>query len=142
MTEIVIKTKTVEPQVPLKAVGRRKAASARVRLIKNGSGKLTINGKLHDEYFTTIDAQLACRQAFDTVGQQEKLDVEVRVVGGGQRGQADAVRLGIARALCELNPTFRRALRKVGFLTRDSRIKERKKPGLKKARRAPQWSKR
>lgn len=76
------------------------------------------------------------------VGQADKLDVEARITGGGVNSQADALRLGIARALCLLNPTFQRALRKVGHLTRDARIKERKKPGLKKARRAPQWAKR
>lgn len=124
------------------ALGRRKEASARVRLTKNGTGVMTVNGKPYAEYFPTFVLQMVCRQALEAVGQADKLDVEVRVVGGGIRGQADAVRLGIARALCALNPTFQRALRKIGYLTRDARVKERKKPGLKRARRAPQWAKR
>ncbi|MDO8598539.1 MAG: 30S ribosomal protein S9 [bacterium] len=126
----------------LSAVGRRKSASARVRLIRNGSGKITVNKQVYTAYFTTFDARATCRTSLEVVGQADKLDVEARIVGGGINSQADALRLGIARALCLLNPTFQRALRKVGHLTRDARIKERKKPGLKKARRAPQWAKR
>lgn len=126
----------------LSAVGRRKSASARVRLIRNGSGKITVNKQAYTAYFTTFDARATCRTPLEVVGQADKLDVEARITGGGVNSQADALRLGIARALCLLNPTFQRALRKVGHLTRDARIKERKKPGLKKARRAPQWAKR
>ncbi|MDO8424999.1 MAG: 30S ribosomal protein S9 [bacterium] len=129
-------------EVPLQAVGRRKAATARVRLVKNGTGIVTVNGQPVAEYFTTHESRFACAQALEAVGQTDKLDVSVLVRGGGKEGQADALRLGVARALCKLNPTFHRALRKVGFLTRDPRVKERKKPGLKRARRAPQWSKR
>lgn len=135
-------TTTIGTDHILHAVGRRKSASARVRLARSGSGSIIVNGKPYTEYFTTMETQLPCRQPLEAVGQLERLDVEARVVGGGKRGQACAIRLGIARALCELNPTFRRALRKVGYLTRDSRVKERMKPGLKKARRAKQWAKR
>ncbi|MDO8462823.1 MAG: 30S ribosomal protein S9 [bacterium] len=135
-------TPTPIQDLPLQSVGRRKAATARVRITKNGSGTMTVNGKPYTEYFTTIAARAVCTQALEAVGQSDKLDISVLVRGGGLRGQADATRLGIARGLQKLNPTFHRALRKVGFLTRDARIKERKKPGLKKARRAPQWSKR
>lgn len=124
------------------AVGRRKTAIARVRLLKNGTGAMTVNRRPCDEYFTTHDARMACKQPLEAVGQDGKVDIEARIIGGGIHAQADALRLGIARALCRLNPTFQRALRKVGYLTRDARIKERKKPGLKRARRAPQWAKR
>lgn len=126
----------------LQAVGRRKSAIARIRLHKNGSGKITVNAKPVDAYFTTVAARTACHAALDAVGQADKIDIEALVRGGGNNAQAEALRLGTARALCLLNPTFRRALRKVGFLTRDPRVKERKKPGLKRARRAPQWAKR
>lgn len=124
------------------AVGRRKRAIARVRLYKNGSGEITVNGRAADSYFTMPAARVASQQPLEAVGQTGKVDIEARIVGGGIHAQADALRLGIARALCGLNPTFQRALRKVGYLTRDARIKERKKPGLKRARRAPQWAKR
>ncbi|MFH1098921.1 MAG: 30S ribosomal protein S9, partial [Candidatus Uhrbacteria bacterium] len=123
----------------LTAVGRRKTATATVRLFKNGTGKITVNKRPASEYFTNPCARTACLDALVAVGQQDKLDIEVRTHGGGRLAQSVAVRLGVARTLCLLNPTFRRALRKVGYLTRDSRKKERKKPGLKKARRAPQW---
>lgn len=126
----------------LQAVGRRKNAIARVRLLKNGSGKATVNNKDAKTYFGTdllVDVALG---ALLSVSQLKKLDVSAKVLGGGKRGQAEAIRLGTARALLELNPVFRKNLKKAGYLTRDPRAKERKKPGLKKARRAPQWSKR
>ncbi|MDP3771486.1 MAG: 30S ribosomal protein S9 [bacterium] len=131
-----------DPALALSAVGRRKRAIARVRLFRNGSGKIVVNGQDCDTYFTMLIARATCKQPLDAVGQADKVDVESKIVGGGIRAQSDALRLGIARALCLLNPTFQRALRKVGYLTRDARIKERKKPGLKRARRAPQWAKR
>ncbi|HWQ99417.1 MAG TPA: 30S ribosomal protein S9 [Candidatus Methylomirabilis sp.] len=126
----------------LAAVGRRKTSIARVRLIKNGKGLITINGRPYDGYFTTFELRKAVTEPLVAVGQSGSVDVSVKVAGGGIRGQAEASRLGISRALIQLNPTFRKALKKVGFLTRDARKKERKKFGLKKARRAPQWSKR
>jgi len=131
-----------DPALALTAVGRRKRAIARVRLFRNGTGKIVVNGQDCATYFTMLIARATCKQPLDAVGQADKVDVESLIVGGGIRAQSDALSLGIARALCLLNPTFQRALRKVGHLTRDARIKERKKPGLKRARRAPQWAKR
>lgn len=131
----------IEPEY-LRAIGRRKEATAQVRLHKNGTGKITVNGRTLDAYFPTYEMRTVARAALEAAGQSEKLDVTVLTHGGGMRAQADALRLGIARALCLLNPTFRRALKKVGHLTRDPRVKERKKPGLKRARKASQWAKR
>jgi len=126
----------------LQAVGRRKESVARVKIIKNGAGKATVNGKDIKEYFGNellVDAALG---AMTSVSQLNKLDISAKVSGGGKQGQAEAMRLGTARALLQLNPIFKKNLRKAGFLTRDPRMKERKKFGLKKARRAPQWAKR
>lgn len=123
-------------------IGRRKRAIARVRLIKNGKGAITINGKAYDKYFTTFELREIVTSPLKTSGQDTSVDVSVRVEGGGIRGQAEAVRLGISRALIVLNQTFRKSLKKLGYLERDSRKRERKKFGLKGARRAPQWSKR
>lgn len=124
------------------AVGRRKSATAQVRIYKKGEGEITINEKKLQDYFKTTNLQNIIYAPFKLVGQGEKLKVWAKVVGGGKVGQAEAIRHGISRALLEINPNFRKPLRKQGFLTRDSRVKERKKPGLKRARRAPQWSKR
>jgi len=123
-------------------VGRRKRAIARVRLIKNGKGAITVNGKAYDKYFTTFELREIVTSPLKTSGQETSVDVSVMVKGGGIRGQAEAVRHGISRALIQLNQTFRKSLKKLGYLTRDSRKRERKKFGLKGARRAPQWSKR
>lgn len=126
----------------LQAVGRRKESIARVKLIKNGSGKATVNNKDIKEYFGNdllVDVALG---AMTSVSQLNKLDISAKVSGGGKRGQAESIRLGTARALLQLNPIFKKNLRKAGYLTRDPRMKERKKFGLKKARRAPQWAKR
>jgi len=125
----------------LYAIGRRKESTATVRLYKRGKGKIEVNNKPFTEYFSAMGQQ-AVLDALTTVGQADKLDISARVTGGGVRGQAEAVRHGIARALIQLNPVFKKALKKVGYLTRDPREKERKKFGLKKARRAPQFSKR
>ena len=132
----------VETGQAIQALGRRKTAIARVRLITNGSGKLVANGKPADSYFSTFEQRLVIRSPLKAVGMETAMDVYARVIGGGMHAQSEAVRLGIARALVELNPTYRKTLKKLGFLTRDPRAKERKKPGLKRARRAPQWSKR
>ena len=122
--------------------GRRKKAVARVRILAGGSGTITINKRSLDDYFPLDTLKLIVNQPFaetDTVG---KFDVIVNVRGGGYTGQAGAIRHGISRALCNVDSTYRPALKKAGFLTRDPRMKERKKYGLKKARKAPQFSKR
>lgn len=126
----------------LYAVGRRKEAIATVKLYKNGKGKINVNGKLHTEYFPSDELEQIVSSPLKSVGQADKVDIEAKSFGGGLRGQAEAVRLGISRALVQLNINFKKNLRKAGFLTRDPRVKERKKPGLKRARRAPQWQKR
>ena len=121
--------------------GRRKNAIARVRLTE-GSGKITINGKDIEEFFGMETLKVIARQPLTVTNTTSKYDVIVKVTGGGFTGQAGAIRQGIARALNEANIEFRPALKQNGFLTRDPRMKERKKYGLKKARRAPQFSKR
>jgi small subunit ribosomal protein S9 len=126
----------------LYAIGRRKAAIATIKLYKNGKGSITVNGKLYSNYFPTDELEQIVSAPMKSVGQADKIDIEARVSGGGPRGQAEAVRLGISRALVQLNINFKKNLRRAGFLTRDPRVKERKKPGLKRARRAPQWQKR
>ena len=121
--------------------GRRKTSVARVRLIP-GEGKIVINGRAFEEYFALQSLQLIIKQPLVLTDLMGKYDVLVNVAGGGVAGQAGAVRHGIARALNEANAEYRPALKSNGFLTRDSRMKERKKYGLKKARKAPQFSKR
>ena len=122
--------------------GRRKSSVARVKLIPGGTGKITINGRALDEYFGLETMKFIVRQPRVLLGLEEKFDVEIKVCGGGYTGQAGAIRFGIARALLQADGEYRAALKKAGFLTRDSRMKERKKYGLKAARRAPQFSKR
>jgi len=122
-------------------VGRRKEAVVRVRLTP-GSGKFTLNGKTLEEYFPNKVHQQLIREPLVTVEKPETFDVRANLHGGGITGQAGALRLAIARALIELDIEDRPALKKAGFLTRDPRVKERKKYGLKKARKAPQYSKR
>ena len=122
--------------------GRRKSSVARVRVYENGTGSITINGRDINDYFGLETLKLIVNQplvAADLVG---KVDVVVTVAGGGVSGQAGAIRHGISRALLQLNPEYRPTLKAAGFLTRDPRMKERKKYGLKAARRAPQFSKR
>ena len=124
------------------ATGRRKDAVARVRLIANGTGKITINGRDINEYLLLDTLKLVVRQPLALTETQDKYDVIVNVFGGGYTGQTGAIRQGIAKALVKENENFKPELKKAGFLTRDSRMKERKKYGLKKARKAPQFSKR
>ena len=121
--------------------GRRKSSVARVRLVE-GTGKITINGKDIEEYFDLDTLKVIVRQPLTVTNTLTKYDVIATVKGGGFTGQAGAIRHGIARALNEANAEYRPALKSNGFLTRDSRMKERKKYGLKKARKAPQFSKR
>ncbi len=122
--------------------GRRKKAVARVRLIPGGTGAVVINGKTIDEYFGLETLKYIVRQPLAVTDNLSKYDVYVNVFGGGYTGQAGAIRHGLARALIVAEPELRPVVKKEGFLTRDSRMKERKKYGLKKARRAPQFSKR
>jgi small subunit ribosomal protein S9 len=126
---------------PIQTVGRRKEAIVRVRLIP-GTGKITCNGRELAEYFPSKVAQQAVREPLVIAEKAEQLDVIANLRGGGITGQAGGLRLAIARALCELDGDDRPALKKAGFLTRDARVKESKKYGLKKARKAPQYSKR
>ncbi|MBQ2840777.1 MAG: 30S ribosomal protein S9 [Oscillospiraceae bacterium] len=122
--------------------GRRKSSVARVHVYPNGSGKITVNGRTLDNYFGLDTLKLIVRQPLVTTDMLDKVDIEATVIGGGVTGQAGAIRHGIARALLNVNEEFRPMLKKEGFLTRDPRMKERKKYGLKAARRAPQFSKR
>ena len=126
----------------LYGTGRRKSSVARVHLFPNGTGSITINGRDVEEYFGLETLKMVVRQPLNTTGVVGKVDIEATVTGGGVTGQAGALRHGISRALLELDPEFRPALKAAGFLTRDPRMKERKKYGLKAARRAPQFSKR
>jgi small subunit ribosomal protein S9 len=123
------------------AVGRRKQAVTRVFLSK-GEGKITINNKDYKQYFSLVYLQNQVDLPLKTVELSDKYDVKINATGGGMKGQAEAAKLGIARALLEVNPEFRPALKAAGLLTRDPRSVERKKPGRKKARRSYQFSKR
>jgi len=123
------------------AVGRRKRAVARVKLIV-GKGEVVVNDRDYKEYFSRTSLQKIINDPQICIGRADGFDAKVKVKGGGVRGQAEAVRHGIARALVCFEPNFRKKLKKAGFLKRDPRKKERKKYGLRRARRAPQWSKR
>ncbi len=149
------KTEVVEKKAPAKGktvkfakfvqftgTGRRKSSIARVRLVPNGTGNFQINGKHIDEYFGQGTLKQVAYQALELTETSTKYDIFVNVNGGGLTGQAGAIRHGIARALIKADETLRPELKKAGFLERDSRKKERKKPGLKKARKAPQFRKR
>ena len=131
--------KTTKKKVQYWGTGRRKKAIARVRLIPNGTGAIVINKKTIDEYFGLDTLKLIVRQPLVLTESESKYDVMVNVCGGGYTGQAGAIRHGIARALVLAEPELRPTVKKAGYLTRDSRMKERKKYGLKKA---PQFSKR
>lgn len=134
--------KVTKKKIQYLGTGRRKKAIARVRLVPGGSGAITVNKRDLDEYFGMDTLKFIVRQPLELTGKSEEFDIFVNVTGGGFTGQAGAIRHGIARALNVADETLRPALKKAGFLTRDPRNKERKKYGLKKARRAPQFSKR
>lgn len=139
--------KEKKPQKYYEAVGRRKTAKARVRLFtcrpfEDEKGKILVNGKPYFEIFSTLELQRIVRSALDKMRSLNRFEASVKVKGGGLKGQAEAIRHGLARALVLFNPDFRKKLKRAGYLRRDPRRKERKKPGLKKARRAPQWAKR
>jgi|SRR3989344_1980924 len=123
------------------ATGGRKSAHAVVRVF-NHKGDIIVNGKKYTDYFSTSRNQMVSRAALEAVSDLSNLSAEVKVQGGGLNAQADAIRNGMAKALVALNTSFRPALSRLSYLTRDSRVVERKKYGLKKARRAPQWAKR
>jgi small subunit ribosomal protein S9 len=126
----------------IESLGRRKAAIARVRLHRGGSGKILINDRELEKYLPIITLREKVTSPLKETGTQDTFDITVIVTGGGITGQAESIRLGIARGLIEFNPEFRSSLKKLGYLSRDARIRERKKPGKKSARRSPQWSKR
>ncbi len=139
----VEKPEVVAKQVKyLEGVGRRKTAVARIRLIPQGEKTFLVNGKPIDTYFPAIELQQTAKAALERMSCLDKFGISVKVRGGGITAQAEAIRHGIARSLVLFNPDFRKRLNKAGFLTRDPRMRERKKFGLKRARRAPQWSKR
>ncbi len=138
---VVVQPKPTPRLTYLYAVGRRKTAVARVRLHKKGDGAITVNGKPLHEYFPTERWQATVRQPLNVAGVTPG-SISVKVRGGGQNSQAESVRHGIARVILLLDPAARIPLKRAGLLTRDARVKERKKYGLKRARRAPQWQKR
>lgn len=124
------------------ATGKRKRSVARVRLYPSGEGKITVNGKPVNEYFSVATLVGTIKEPLQVVEQEKNVDIEVLVDGGGITGQAEAARHGVAKTLIELDAEFRTPLKRKGFLTRDARKVERKKPGKRKARRSPQWAKR
>lgn len=123
------------------ATGRRKESVARVRL-REGSGQVTLNGRPLEDYFPTMAVRMRVMEPLNLTQTQGRYDIEATLNGGGSTGQADALRLGISRALADLDPELRPTLKKAGMLTRDARVVESKKYGLRKARRAPQYTKR
>jgi small subunit ribosomal protein S9 len=129
------------PKPLIQATGRRKRSVARVRF-QDGSGQVTLNGKPLESYFPSMATRMRVMEPLSLTQTQGRYDIEASLDGGGTTGQADALRLGIARAIAELDPELRATLKKAGMLTRDSRIVESKKYGLRKARRAPQYTKR
>lgn len=129
------------PKPLVQATGRRKESTARVRL-RDGAGQITLNDKSLEGYFTTMAQRMRVMEPLQITSTQGRYDIEATLEGGGVTGQVDALRLGIARALIALDPELRAVLKKAGLLTRDARRVERKKYGLRKARRAPQYTKR
>ena|SRR3972149_1429662 len=124
------------------ATGKRKTSSAQVRLYPNGEGKIEINGVPAQKYFTVSTQMGTILEPLQLLEQEKNVNLTVRVAGGGITGQAEAIRHGISKSLLMMDEKFKTQLKRKGFLTRDARVVERKKPGLKKARRSPQWAKR
>ena len=141
LKEKIEKTK-ISQEKYFEAVGRRKTAVARIRLFTRGEKTLLINEKPFNIYFPTLELQQIAQSSLKKMKSLDRFRVSIIVKGGGLHAQAEAIRHGIARALILFNPDYRKRLRRVGFLTRDPRMRERKKFGLKRARRAPQWQKR
>lgn len=137
-----IKETAGKPDRYFEAIGRRKTAVARIRLYTKGDKEFIVNSKPYKEYFQTLEDQESAVASMKKMKCLDKFRITVRVQGGGHRAQAEAVRHGTARVLVDFNNNFRKRLRKAGFLTRDPRMRERKKFGLRRARRAPQWAKR
>ena len=133
---------TEQPSYYYEGIGRRKAATARVRIYPGGDGAFIVNDRPLDDYFPRVGDMENLMAPLQAVEQEGRVNVTVLVKGGGNTGQAGAVRHGLARALLKMDPDLRPVLRKGGFLTRDARMKERKKPGLKRARKAPTYTKR
>lgn len=142
VTKKEVKKPRPKPARYFETIGRRKTAVARVRLFTQGEKTILVNGKPYQDFFPTLELQQIANASLERMKAFDKFRVSVKVRGGGVHAQAEAVRHGIARALVEFNPDFRKRLRRAGYLTRDPRMRERKKFGLKRARRAPQWSKR
>jgi len=126
----------------IEAIGRRKTSVARVRLWTKGEKEFLVNDKLLKDYFSNFEIQKIASESLDKMKSQDRFKIQVLVKGGGFHSQAEAVRHGVARVLLKFNPDFKKRLKKSGYLTRDPRMRERKKFGLKRARRAPQWRKR
>ncbi len=129
------------PKPLVQTVGRRKSSVARVRMY-DGSGEMSLNGRSLEVYFPSMAQRLRVLEPIRSVGMEDRFDIKATLEGGGLTGQTDALRLGIARALVAVNPELRQSLKKAGMLSRDARVVERKKYGLRKARRAPQYTKR
>jgi small subunit ribosomal protein S9 len=138
---MTVPTATKLPSPLSQTTGRRKAAVARVR-IRPGQGTITVNGRAFDAYFTSATHRMVVTEPLRVANKADGYDIDATIAGGGVSGQAGALRLGIARSIVDLDPELRPTLKKAGLLTRDAREKESKKYGLKKARKAPQYSKR
>jgi len=136
------KEEAVESERYIEAVGRRKTAVARVRLFTKGEKEFLVNDKNYKDYFPNFELQKTILTPLEMMNSEDKFRISVKVKGGGVNAQAGAIRHGISRAMIKFNPDFRKRLKKAGLLTRDPRMRERKKFGLKRARRGPQWSKR
>jgi len=145
--QVVLKNKIPEKAAARRGkyfygLGRRKTAIAKVKLFAKGSGKILVNQKEYKQYFFQFSWSQNLEIPFEVLGQKDKYDAEIKVLGGGLKSQSEASRLAISRCLVKIDKDDKKTLRAAGLMTRDPRAKERKKPGLKKARRAPQWSKR